>query len=178
MRRWIKLCALALLLIWLCSCTQGGGSIRYFSYLDAPAHCAVSGSINGTPFTATLQSEGRTAAKGELAECTAGFTLTYLSPAALAGVRVTYDGEGGSYRVTLGELYAEGEEYAVLGAVGKILLTESAVSTTTQAEGDRVLFETMDGATRMLDVRGRPVRVRWCDGGRRVEVEISEWEQE
>lgn len=178
MRHRIRRYALALVLIALCSCTRGAGSMRYFSYLDAPAQCALSGQLNGTAFTATLQSEGRAVRSGEIADCAADFTLTYLSPAALAGVQVTYENESDTYRVTLGELHAQGEEYAALGAVGKMLLTESAVSTTARRDDAGVRFETMDGATRVIDAQGVPTSVRWCDGGRCIEVEISDWQQE
>lgn len=178
MRGWIRRCVLVLLLIFLCSCKRSGGNIRYFSYLDSPAQCALSGQLNGTSFTATLKSEGRASRSGEIADCTADFTLTYLSPAALAGVQVIYESGADTYRVTLGDLHAQGEEYAALGAVGKILLTESAVSTTARHDDAGVRFETMDGAVRVIDAQGVPTSVRWCDGGRCVEVDVSEWRQE
>jgi hypothetical protein len=64
------------------------------------------------------------------------------------------------------------------GFTGEAVLTESAVSTTTRTNNGSVTFETMDGATRVIDAQGAPTSVRWCDGGRCIEVEISDWRQE
>lgn len=180
MKGWMRWCAAsaAAALLLLCSCTRGADKTRYFAYLDAPAQCALSGNINGTPFRATLQSEGRSVASGEIADCSADFTLTYLAPDALAGVKVSYDGKNKVYQVTLGELHAKGEAYAALGDVGALLMTESAVTSTSRTQDGGISFDTMDGAARVIDEQGRPVSVRRCDGGRCIEVEICDWRQE
>ena len=175
MKRICKVGALVLTMLLLCSCAKGGTRGSYFSYLDAPAQCSLTGTVNGEPFTAVLQSEGCQNAAGQIAVRAADFTLTYLSPAALAGVQVDYESATDTFRISLGELCAEGEEYAALGAVGEVLLRESAVETTRGLDGGRVCFETMDGASRTINAQGVPVRVSWTGGGRKIEVEVSGW---
>ena len=173
MNAWIKRCAVLLAALLFVACGSKSTHVRYFSYLEGPVELALSGKLNGTPFTATLRSGGRSAAQGDLTQSSADFTLTYLSPPALAGVRIDYDADTGKLCVRLGELRAQGEVYAALGAPALLLLTESPVSSARRNEDGSIYFETMDGARRTLDESGRPTYLCWSGEGRSVEVNIE-----
>jgi hypothetical protein len=177
MRAWIKACA-ALLCVLLLGACKGGDKVRYFSYLDEPIELALSGKLDGTPFTATLRSEGRTTAAGDLTQSNTDFTLTYLSPPALAGVRVEYDADTNQTRISFGELHAQGEVYAALGTPAALLLGESPVTSARREKNGSIYFETMDGAHRTLDKSGRPTQLTWSGEGRTIEVRVEEWTDE
>ena len=177
MRAWIKACA-ALLCVLLLGACKGGDKVRYFSYLDEGASMSLSGKLDGTPFTATLHSEGRATAQGDLTQSNTDFTLTYLSPPALAGVRVQYDAHTNQTSLSLGELHAQGEVYAALGTPAALLLGESPVTSARQEQDGSIRFETMDGAHRTLDKSGRPTQLVWSGEGRTIEVRVEEWTDE
>lgn len=173
MRAWIKACAVLLCVLLLGAC-KGGDKVRYFSYLDEGASMSLSGKLDGTPFTATLRSEGRRAEKGDLTQTGASFTLTYLSPPALAGVRVQYDADTNQTKLSFGELHAQGEVYAALGTPAALLLGESPVTSARREKNGSIYFETMDGAHRTLDKSGRPTQLTWSGEGRTIEVRVEE----
>ena len=173
MKRGTRLCALLLAALALCACGRSTRRVRYFSYLEEPISLCLSGQLDGLSFTATLQSEGRPASTGDRAANTADFTLTYLSPPALAGVRVHYDAQTGDISVRLGELHAQGDSYAALCQVGSLLLGESPVTSAGRQADGSIRFETMDGATRVIDQNGRPTHLAWSGDGRRIEVDVE-----
>lgn len=172
MRAWIKACA-ALLCVLLLGACKGGDKVRYFSYLDEPIELALSGKLDGTPFIATLHSKGRATAQGDLTQSNTDFTLTYLSPPALAGVRVEYDADTNQTRISFGELHAQGEVYAALGTPATLLLCESPVTSARREKNGSIYFETMDGATRVIDQNGRPMQLVWSGEGRSIEVSVE-----
>lgn len=169
----IQAFAALLAALMLAACGSQSTRVRYFSYLDEGTEYALSGKLDGLPFTATLQSGGRTAAQGDLTQSSADFTLTYLSPPALSGVRVDYDAETSELSVRLGELHATGEVYAALGAPALLLLTESPVSSARRDKVGSICFETMDGARRTLGTDGKPTHLTWSGDGRSVEVRVE-----
>ena len=163
--------------ILVCGCSGGGGERRYFSYLEGEVCLSVTGMLDGMDFSALVQSEA--AEQGAIGA--RGFTLTYLSPEALAGVSVCVRG-GEPPSVRRGELTSQGEAYEPLAWVGELLLKESAVNSTgrEQAVGadgtpvQAVVLRTADGATRWHDAKtGDPIRLRCQADGRSVEMEIT-----
>lgn len=153
---------------------------HYFSYLDTPAEAQLSGTLGEVDFTARLTSGGRAAVAGAL-PLGCDFSLTYHSPTALAGVRVDYAAATGEITVSLGSLKAQGtsgrEAYAALAAPGVLLLTESAVqSTTAQSDGSHLIV-TADGARRLLSADGTPISLTQTADGRRVAVEVVSMER-
>ena len=175
MRAWIKMCAALLGVLLLAACGRQSTHVRYFSYLDEPIELALSGKLDGIPFTATLHSKGRASVEGDLpSTMSASFTLTYLSPPALAGVRVEYDADTNQTSLSLDGLHAQGDVYAALGEVARLLLTESPVTSARRQQDGSICFETMDGAQRTLDEGGRPTHLVWSGEGRSVEVSIEE----
>ena len=173
----VLLCAVLFL---LCGCRGQGAQVRYFGYLDEPLSLALSGKLDGMAFRALLESEGRQTATGHLVEGAADFTLTFLSPEALAGVSVRC--EEGVLTVALEGLSDTGEAYEALGWVGSLLTTESAVhsssnQTWTAPDGSTVqAIEaiTADGARRWIDAKtGRPLGLTLTADGRSLEVTVE-----
>jgi hypothetical protein len=147
-------------------CSGGARERRYFAYLEGEVCLSLSGTLDGMDFSALLNSAKGSAGDGR------GYDLTYLSPEALAGVRVRIR-PGEAPLVSLGELEAQGEAYAPLVRVGELLLRESAV-TASRREGQLVVLETADGATRWHDAAtGSPVRLRCQADGRVVDVTLT-----
>ena len=186
MKKAFILCLLCLVLLGCGGCGRSARSPRYFAYLDRSARASISGNINGLSFTALLQSEGRSTQTGDVASGAPSFTLTYLSPAALAGVKVRYDAVGDQYVLSLEDLDAQGDRYAGLGEVGLMLLHESAVQSTREdrlstpdSNGEQrrvVVLNTLDGAIRTHDAQtGLPLHVTWSAGGRSIELDVQEW---
>ena len=169
----IQAFAALLAALMLAACGSQSTRVRYFSYLDEGTEYALSGKLDGLPFTATLQSGGRDRAQGDLTQSSADFTLTYLSPPALAGIRVEYDADTNQTRISFGELHAQGEVYAALGAPAALLLGESPVTSARREKNGSIYFETMDGARRTLGTDGKPTHLTWSGEGRSIEVLIE-----
>lgn len=166
---------LAALLVLLSGCASKGSS---FSDLNGPIRLALTGKQDGMQVRALLQSEGRR--EQDAPTDVPDFTLTYLAPDALAGVRVSYRSDEG-YTVSLGELQAQGEAFEALGRIGYVLLCESAVeSRTRQAwqgqDGqtrDAVVLQTVDGATRWYDAKtGFPLALSCTADGHAIELTV------
>ena len=174
--RLIHRCAAALLAaacLVLVACGRVAQAPRYFAYLDAPAAASLSGKLGDVPFTAALVSEGRAHDADGGLSLACDFTLTYLSPSALAGVRVNYTAATDDVSVTLGQLHAQGVDYAALAAPALLLLTESAVKTSAKQADGTLVLTTADGATRLLSTDGVPLSLHCLSDGRRVEVQVS-----
>ena len=167
------------LLLSLCCVGCSHPAPRYFAYLDAPVTAQLSGKLGDVDFTAHLTSDGRAAIAGAL-PLGCDFSLTYHSPEALAGVRVDYTVAAGKITVSMGDLAAQGEStegiYTALAAPGLLLLTESAVQSTTVQSDGTYLVVTADGARRLLSAKGVPISLTQTADGRRVEVEITDFE--
>jgi hypothetical protein len=142
---------------------------RYFSYLDAPFCAELAGKIDGLAFAATLTSEGR-ATVGTMPAA----TLTFTSPASLAGVEVQYYPETG-WKARLGDLEGAADGTG-MGEVAALLLTERSVSAT-RREAGCVILSLDGGVTLYLDEKtNRPIRVTCAANGRLVEVAVAGWE--
>ncbi len=186
MKRTCLILLLCLALLGSVGCGKMSKSPRCFAYLDTPAHASLSGSINGLSFTAFLQSEGRAGQMGDVASGAQDFTLTYLSPASLAGIKIQYDAQAEQYYISLDDLHAQGEIYAKLGEAGLLLLNESAVQSThgdvwsgSSAGSEQrkvIVLNTLDGATRIHDAQtGFPLHVVQNADGQSIEINVSEW---
>lgn len=146
---------------------------RYFSYLDAPFCAELAGKIDGLAFAATLESEGR-ATTGTMPAGMPAATLTFTSPATLAGVEVQYYPETG-WKARLGDLEG-GTDGEGLGLIASLLLSERAVNASRREAGSIIL--TLDGGAELcLDEKtNRPTRVTCAEGGRSVEVAVVDWQ--
>lgn len=164
--------ALAVACLLLSACGRIGGAPRYFAYLDAPAAASLSGKLGDVAFTATLNSAGRSAAEGASLPLSCDFSMTYLSPPALAGVKVSYAAATGKITVTLGDLCAEGEAFAALAAPALLLLTESPVQASAKQQDGSLAFTTTDGVRRVLSADGLPLSLSRTADGRRLEVDV------
>ncbi len=156
-------------LLVLCFVCCGKPAARYFSYLDAPFCATLSGKIDGLAFAATLTSEGR-AAVGTMPAA----TMTFTSPASLAGVEVRYYPETG-WKVHLGDLEG-GTDGEGLGLIASLLLSERAVNASRREAGSIIL--TLDGGVELwLDEKtSLPQRATFVGNGRAVEVAVVVWE--
>ena len=169
---------LAALLVALSGCAGRTDAGRSFSYLNGPVQLALTGRVDGMQVQALLQSKGRE--EGDAPVAVPDFTLTYLAPDALAGVRVSYRSDG-TYEVSLGELQAQGEAFEALGRIGFLLLRESAVSSRTPRtwqgpDGqtrEAVVLQTVDGATRWHDAKtGGPLALSCTADGHAIELTV------
>jgi hypothetical protein len=156
----------AALLVCLTAC--GKPAPRYFSYLDSPFGATLSGKLDGLAFSATLESEGRTSV-GVMPAC----TLTFTSPASLAGIEVQFYPETG-WKVALGDLEGQTDGEG-LGMIASLLLTERAVSESRREAGCVIL--TLDGGVELTsdEKTGLPTRVTYIKDGRSVEVAVVGW---
>ena len=151
----------------------GKPAARYFSYLDAPFCAELAGKVDGLSFAATLASEGR-ATTGAMPAGMPAATLTFTSPATLAGMEVRFCPETG-WKVTLGDLEGAADGTG-MGEVAALLLTERSVSAT-RREAGCVILSLDGGVTLYLDEKtNRPVRVTCAANGRLVEVAVVGWE--
>ncbi len=164
------------LLLLLTACGRTNRPPHYFSYMDVPAEASLSGTLGDVTFCALLKSAGRANGVGAGSSLSCDFTLTYLSPEALAGVRVDYTAATGKIAVALGDLCATGETYAALATPGLLLLTESSVLTSTQGADGSSVFTTADGARRVSSADGAPVSFSRTTNGYCVDVQV-EWER-
>ena len=164
--------ALSLLLsLVLLGCLWGCGkpAARYFSYLDAPFRATLAGKIDGLAFAATLTSEGR-----DTVGVMPAATMTFTSPASLAGIEVQFYPETG-WKVALGDLSLAADD-AGMGEVAALLLAERAIRTT-RREAGCVILSLDGGVTLYLDEKtNRPVRVTRAEDGRVLEVTVVGWE--
>ena len=165
--------SILLLLIMLClfGC-QKSSPARYFSYLDAPAQATLTGKMVGVPFAATLYSKGR--ASGA-AQSMPDLSLTFTSPASLAGMTLTYRAETEDWSLSLGEL-AGITDTDGLGKIAAVLLCEQGIRSSVRGQGT-VTLTLLDGTVLMLDeATGKPLRATYARDGRVIEITVVAWE--
>lgn len=163
--RWLRVLTVLALACTLMSCRAARSD---FSYLDEPTVLQLCGEVDGLAFRAELRGAGRDTENGHL-RCHTDFVLVYHEPSALSGLTVTYTAADDRYTVRMGEVSVSGDEYAALGEVGRIILTEQAVQSRVR-EGDTLHLRTADGVLRTHDAQsGLPVELVFRRG--RVQIQ-------
>lgn len=153
-----------LLLLFLClgmsSC--GAGEPNYLAYLQKDFCAEAEGTLHGVDFCARIEVNTRTDAEGGAAK--KQISVTYLSPAALEGIRVTVlkDLPSGTEKTTasLGEITLDLSRESVKGW---LLPVESLLSVSKDAlespqkteRGYRLVFS--DGKILSVDEKGMPL---------------------
>ena len=155
---WLAVMACAVCLLGSCRAPRSD-----FSYLNEPTVYELAGEVDGLDFRATLSGAGRDT-EGKRLTDGQDFVLVYREPAALEGLTVVYTAADDRYEVRLGGLAADGEAYAALGEVGKVVLTERAVVQRQEQEGTVRIVGT-EGVVLEVDGKdGRLLGVRWQRG--------------